>query len=84
MAKKATLSPYMNKTLRRAKVQNVKCKLTAYMHRFKEGVTDPDKVFYYEVKGSDGSYKKLLTEQEAIAAFEQLVEFEKRQTVIKI
>ena len=79
-----TLSPYYMKTLRRAKIHNVKCKLTACVHRIKEGVTDPDKVFYYEVKGSDGSYHKLTNEQDAIAAFNQLVEFEKRQIVIRL
>lgn len=81
---KKILSPYCMKTLRCAKIHNVKIKLTACVRRIKEGVTDPDKVFYYEAKGSDGSYHKLTNEQDAIAAFNQLVEFEKRQTVIRL
>lgn len=79
-----TLSPYKIKTLRRAKIHNVKCKLTACVHQTKEDITDPDKVLYYEVKGSDGSYHKLTNEYDAIAYFKQLVEFEKRQTVIRL
>ena len=77
------ISPYINKTLRRTKIQGVKCKLTACMRRFKEGVTDPDKIFYYKVIASDGSYRKLTDEQSAITAYEQLIEFEKRQLTIK-
>ena len=40
-------------------------------------------VYYYEVGASDGSYRKLVTKEGALKLFEQLVEFEKRQTKIK-
>ena len=82
--KKKTLSPYMNKTIKRIKIQGVKCKLSCYLPRHKEGLADPNIVFYYEVSASDGSYKKLLNEQDAIKAFAQLVEFEKRQMVMTL
>lgn len=81
MAKKC-LSPYQNKTYRRTKVNGVKCKLTAYQTRRFDpasGEEQPHIVFYWEVSASDGSYRKLLDEQAAIAAYEQLIEFEKRQ-----
>ena len=86
MAKK-TLSPYMNKTINRTNIHGVKCKLSAYQTRAidpRSGLQQPHVVFYYEVSASDGSYKKLLNEQDAIKAFEQLVEFEKRQMVITV
>ena len=83
MAKK--LSPYQNKTLRHTKVQNVKCRLSAYQTKAIDptsGIQQPHAVLYYEVKASDGSYKKLYNEQDAIRAYENLIEFEKRQLSI--
>ena len=71
MAKK-TLSSYMNKTIKRTKIQGVKCKLSAYQTKTIDpgsGLQQPMMVFYYEVSASDGSYKKLLNEQDAIKAF---------------
>ena len=62
MAKKQ-LSPYVNKTLKRAKIQSVKCKLSVYQTRAIDpvcGLQQPYIVFYYEVSASDGSYRKLL------------------------
>lgn len=40
-------------------------------------------VYYYEVGASDGSYRKCATKEEALKRFEQLVDFEKRQTEIR-
>lgn len=40
-------------------------------------------VYYYEVGASDGSYRKCVTKEEALKRFEQLVDFEKRQTEIR-
>lgn len=40
-------------------------------------------VYYYEVGASDGSYRKCATKDEALRRFEQLVDFEKRQTEIR-
>ena len=40
-------------------------------------------VYYYEVGATDGSYRKCVTKEEALKRFEQLVDFEKRQTQIK-
>lgn len=80
---KKNLSPYQTKYLRRAKIQNVKCKLSAYQTRAIDPLTGQEQpliVFYYEVSASDGSYKKLTNKEDAEKAFEQLVEFEKRQT----
>ena len=37
-------------------------------------------VYWYEVCANDGSYRKCTTFEEALTAFAQLVEFEKRQT----
>ena len=42
-----------------------------------------DTVYYYEVGASDGSYRKCTTEEESLMRFEQLIEFEKRQTKIE-
>lgn len=46
------------------------------------GIYDPSKVYYYEVGASDGSYRKCTTKEDAELRFSQLVEFEKRQSVI--
>ena len=40
-------------------------------------------VYYYEVGATDGSYRKCVTKEEALKRFEQLVDFEKRQTEIR-
>lgn len=40
-------------------------------------------VYYYEVGANDGSYRKCVTKDEALRRFEQLVEFEKKQTEIQ-
>ena len=45
--------------------------------------TDPGTVLYYSVSASDGSYKIAPTRERAEELFAQLVEFEKRQMVIK-
>lgn len=44
---------------------------------------DPSTVYYYEVGASDGSYRKCTTIEEARQRFEQLYNFEQRQTEIK-
>lgn len=40
-------------------------------------------VYYYEVGATDGSYRKCATKEEALRRFEQLVDFQKRQTEIR-
>lgn len=80
MAKKS-LSHYTLKTIKRAKINNVKCYLRAYQTKSVDPVSlekRPLIVFYYEVTASDGSYRKLTNEQDALKAFEELVAFEKR------
>ena len=46
-------------------------------------VYDPSTVYYYEVGASDGSYRKCTTIEEARQRFEQLYNFEQRQTEIR-
>ena len=44
---------------------------------------NPETVYYYEVAANDGSYRKLSRKDDALVRFEQLVEFEKKQTEIR-
>lgn len=77
MARKS-LSPFIKKT----EVNGVKIKLSAYQTRkedSKTGQAQPLIVFYYEISGSDGSYRKLNNWQDALAVYNNLIEFEKRQ-----
>lgn len=81
------LSPYCNNTYRRAKIQNVKCKPSAYQTKAfnpKTGEEQPLRICYWEISASDGSNKKFTNREDAEKAFEQLIEFEKRQTCIKL
>lgn len=87
MAKKSK-SPYYFRTIKRTKVNSVKIALRAYQTR--KGLIDeitkaeiPVNIFFYEVKSSDGGYKKVFDIQTAQTAFEQMIEFEKRQMIIK-
>ena len=46
-------------------------------------IYDPEEVYYYEVVANDGSYRKCTKKEDAELKFSQLVEFEKRQSVIE-
>ena len=43
---------------------------------------DSTKIYYYEIGANDGSYRKETDKDKALAAFENLVKFEQRQTQI--
>lgn len=43
---------------------------------------DPAKIYFYEIGANDGSYRKEKDKDKALAAFENLVKFEQRQTQI--
>lgn len=43
---------------------------------------DPAKIYFYEIGANDGSYRKETDKDKALAAFENLVKFEQRQTQI--
>ena len=45
-------------------------------------IYDPAKIYFYEIGANDGSYRKEIDKDKAIAAFENLVKFEQRQTQI--
>ena len=85
MAKKI-LSLYCYRTLKSTKVNGVKIALRTRQTR--NGLTDangneiPVNIFFYEVKASDGGYKKVFDLTAAQTIFEKMVEFEKKQTVI--
>ena len=80
------LNPYCYRTLKRAKANGVKIVLRTRQTR--NGLTDangnkiPVNIFFYEVKASDGGYKKVFDLTTAQTIFEKMVEFEKRQMVI--
>lgn len=83
---KKSLSPYTLKTIKRAKVNGVKCFLKAYQTKSVDPVSQqaqPFMVFYYEVSASDGSYHKTTNEQQAHELYGHLLEFQKRQLCIK-
>ena len=87
MAKKVSLSPYTLKTIKRAKVNGVKCYLKAYQTKSVNPVSlkeQPFMVFYYEVSASDGSYQKTTNEQHAHELYDYLLEFQKRQLFISL
>ena len=88
MEKKRKLpSPFVLKTLKRAKVNNVKMWLKAYQTKKTDpasGLEQPLIVFYYEVSASDGSYFKTTDLNAAQERFEALQQFEKRQLCITI
>lgn len=84
---KRKLSPYCFRTIKRTKVNGVKIALRTYQTR--NGLIDeitkveiPVNIFFYEIKASDGGYKKVHDLQTAQTIFEQMVEFEKRQMII--
>lgn len=45
-------------------------------------IYDPAKIYFYEIGANDGSYRKETDRTKALAAFENLVKFEQRQTQI--
>ena len=89
-------SAYSTKILKRAKVGNVKIYLKAYQKKslmrvpnarglgFHWAEDKQRETLYYIVSATDGSLRKIYHEEQALVAFEQLINFEKRQTKIKI
>ncbi len=78
MKKTKTPPPQAFKMVKRAKINNVKLYLRKYCMR-----ADPNIVFFYEAKASDGSYFKTPSEDAAQLRFEQLKAFEQRQLTIQ-
>lgn len=89
-------NPFCTKTLKRSKIDNVKCWLKVYMRKDFACVineSNPNefcyqeigerKILYYIVGASDGSNRKICDKQQAEKAYEQLIKFEKRQTKIE-
>lgn len=81
-------SAYATKILKRAKVGNVKIYLKAYQKKslvrvpafaggYKWAEDKQRETLYYIVSASDGSLRKILFEDKAMIAFDQLVNFEK-------
>lgn len=85
MAKK-TFSPYCFHTIKRTKIQDVKIYLKCYQTKAKDQYDReiPFRIFYYVVQASDGSYRKITDKEAALEAFAKLVDFEKRQTFLKL
>lgn len=76
MSKKAP-STHCYRTISRAKINNIRLYLKKYCLR-----SNPEIIFFYEVKGSDGSYFKTTDKTAAASRFEKLKEFESRQSNI--
>lgn len=88
-------SPYVTRTIKRAVVNGVKIWLKAFQFRnlvriaaeneigYETVETGERKTLYFIVGGSDGSDRKIKDEKAAQMAFEQLKQFEQRQTSIK-
>ena len=78
-----TKSPFKTKTVLKTKVNGVKIALKKYcLEESTNQVTGhitPERVFYYEVVGSDGSYFKCQKIEVAKERYNNLVDFERRQ-----
>ena len=66
-----------HKIVKRNKVGHVKCYLRKHFWN------DPDKVVYYTISASDGSFHQVPNEEKAQTCYEQLIAFEKSQQAIK-
>lgn len=91
--KQKPYNPFVARTVKRATVGRVKCYLRAVKpNPFNKYGDDQRKmswlhfntslIYYYEIGANDGSYRKETDKDKALAAFENLVKFEKRQTEI--
>lgn len=79
-------SPFVLKVLRRVKTNGVKCYLRAYQTKAidpKSQLPQPFRIFYYQVDATDGSFFKTTDWEHANERYAQLLEFEKRQLIIK-
>ena len=74
----------MTKRLKSQKVNGVRVSLQAYQTKpmNREGELQNVTVFYYIVKASDGSHRKVMQYEDALLKYRQLVAFEKRQMEI--
>lgn len=86
-------NPFTSRMIKRATVGRVKCYLRAVRpNPFDKYGNDQRKiswlhfdtslVYYYEIGANDGSYRKETDKDKALTVFNQLLEFEKRQTEI--
>ena len=75
----------MTRRLKSAKVNGVRVYLQAYQTKpiNREGNSQEVTVFYYIVKASDGSHRKIMQYEDALLKYQQLIAFEKRQTQIE-
>ena len=75
----------MTKRLKTQKVNGVRVSLQAYQTKpmNREGKLQDVTVFYYIVKASDGSHRKIMQYEDALLKYRQLIAFEKRQTQIE-
>ena len=76
--KQKTPPPQVFRTIKRAKINGVKLYLKKYCDR-----VNTDNVYFFEVRGSDGSLRKTPNEEQATIWFEQLKNFEQRQLTIQ-
>lgn len=93
MQKKKEWNPFKTRTIKRAAVGRVKCFIKSvgpnphdsFGRNREEWEKDFDRtrIYYYEVGANDGSYRKIMTREEAETRFAQLVNFEKKQTEIR-
>lgn len=70
----------MTKRLKSTKVNGVRIYLQAYQTKpmNREGELQDVTVFYYIVKATDGSHRKIMQYEEALFKYQQLIAFEKR------
>ena len=45
----------------------------------KHFLADPEKVIFYSISASDGSYRQIPDAEKAMTAYENLIDFQKRQ-----
>ena len=66
-----------HKIVKRNKIGHVKCYLCKHF------LCDPDKVVYYTISASDGSFHQVPTEEKAQVCYGLLIAFEKSQQAIQ-
>ena len=86
MAKQKKFNPYCMRTIKRTKVNGVRIYLKAYQTKPQDlcGQPVPERIFFYQITSSDGGGVKCADKDNALLKYEQMIEFEKRQTMMQL
>lgn len=82
-------SRFKTKTLKRAKINGVKCYLKEVRIKIFENPRNiwskviDEHIAYWQVLASDGTNRKVLSREQADKVWQQLIEFEKKQLTIE-